>query len=94
MAWFSVPAAGFQLLAGAPARFRSSAHATRTFCPTCGTQLTFADDASPDEIDISTCSLDQPLAAAPRDHTYTASQLDWLRLADGLPRFSRSRSEG
>ena len=94
MAWFSVPAAGFQLLAGTPATFRSSGHATRTFCPTCGTQLTFADDASPDEIDISTCSLDQPEQAPPRDHTYISSKLDWVQLADELPRFPRSRSEG
>ena len=94
MAWFSVPAAGFRLVLGAPAKFRSRVHATRTFCPTCGTQLTFADDSSPDAIDVSTCSLDDPVAAAPRDHTYTASQLGWMRLADELPRFSRSRFEG
>jgi len=71
----SVRAAGFRLVVGTPAKFRFSVHATRTFCPTCGTQLTFADDCSPAEIDISTCSLDEPTAAPPRDHTDTASQL-------------------
>lgn len=79
---------------GQPARFRSSAHATRTFCPTCGSQLSFCDDASPDEIDITICSLDDPAAVAPRDHTYTSSRLPWLKLADGLKEFPRSRSEG
>lgn len=94
VAWFSVPAAGYRVVLGTPARFRSSDHATRTFCPTCGTQLTFCDDASQEEIDITTCSLDDPAAAAPRDHTFTARQLPWLALADGLPRYPRSRSEG
>jgi hypothetical protein len=94
VAWFTVPAAQFELLAGAPARFRSSSHATRTFCPTCGTQLTFVDDASPGEIDITICSLDDPELVPPRDHTFTSSKLDWLTLSDGLAQFRRSRSEG
>ncbi len=92
VAWLSVPVAGFRLVRGAPARFRSSDHATRTFCPICGTQLTFSDDLAPDELDITTCSLDDPAAVAPRDHTFTASQLPWLRLADALPRYTRNRS--
>lgn len=78
MAWFSVPVAGYRLVLGAPAKFRSSPHATRTFCPTCSTPLTFTDDAWPDDIDISTCSLDERGAGAPREHTYTASQLGWM----------------
>lgn len=94
VAWFSVSTAGFRLVIGTPAKFRSSDHATRTFCPTCGTQLTFSDDASPEETDVSTCSLDNPGAAAPCDHTFTSSQLSWLNIGDSLPRFSRSRSEG
>ena len=94
VAWFSVAAADFALLAGTPASFRSSAHATRTFCPRCGTQLTFADDASPAEIDITTCSLDQPSLVPPQDHTFVGRKLAWMILADGLPQFRRSRAEG
>ena len=59
VAWFSVPRSDFQFAQGTPARFRSSANGTRTFCPHCGTQLTFEhDDAS--ELDVTTCSLDDP----------------------------------
>lgn len=94
VAWFSVPATAFRVTAGVPASFRSSNHATRSFCAACGTQLTFVDDASKGEIDITTCSLDDPSAATPRDHTFTASQISWLALADPLPRYRRSRSEG
>lgn len=94
VAWFSAATHAVELLSGAPTRFRSSSHATRTFCPTCGTQLTFVDDATPGETDITTCSLDNPEAVPPRDHTFTSDQLTWLALADGLPRYRRSRSEG
>lgn len=66
----------------------------RGFCPLCGTQLTFElDDPSLDEIDITIASLDQPSAMAPLDHTYTASKLDWIAIADGLPQFLASRSD-
>ena len=93
VAWFSVERSVFRFTQGSPTEFRSSEHATRTFCARCGTQLSFADDASPREIDITTCSLDLPTDAAPQDHTFTESQLTWLTFADGLPRFKRSRSE-
>lgn len=93
VAWFSVASDEVEFLSGTPTRFRASSHATRSFCPTCGTQLTFVDDASPGETDITTCSLDQPEAVPPRDHTFTGSQLAWLRLDDGLPRYRRSRAE-
>ncbi|QYF96003.1 GFA family protein [Massilia sp. PAMC28688] len=92
VAWFTVPVDAFHL-SGSPTLYRSSAHGTRAFCPACGTQITFADDALPDEIDVSTCSLAQPAAAAPTSHIFTASQVPWMQLADGLPRFPRSRSE-
>lgn len=94
VAWFSIASKDFIVLAGTPASFRSSDHATRTFCATCGTQLTFVDDARPGEIDITICSLDDQDSVAPRDHTFTRSQAAWLKLADGMPRFARSRAEG
>ncbi|MBC7684881.1 MAG: GFA family protein [Bdellovibrionales bacterium] len=94
VAWFSVPSQDLVLLAGAPTRFRSSAHATRTFCPNCGTRLTFIDDATPGETDITTGSLDQPNLVAPQDPIFTSEQLAWLKLADALPQCRRSRAEG
>jgi hypothetical protein len=94
VAWFSVPSAEFVWLFGTPTRFRASPHATRTFCPVCGTQLTFIDDATPGDTDVATCSLDEPNRIVPRDHTYTGSKLEWMRLADGLPQYRRSRAEG
>jgi hypothetical protein len=94
VAWFTVPTAAFLLLSGRPTAFRSSAHATRTFCSTCGTQLTFVDDATPDEIDVTTCSLDAPDSVPPDHHIFFDDKVAWLAPADGLPRYRRGRSEG
>jgi len=38
-----------------------------------------------DEIDVTTCTLDEPERLPPEDHTWTRSRLPWIRLADGLP---------
>ena len=90
VAWITVPAGGYRVIAGEPASFASSEHGTRSFCPRCGTPLTFASSALPDEIDVTTCSLDDPEACPPRDHTRVASRLSWVR-PDGLPEFPEAR---
>jgi hypothetical protein len=60
-------------------------------CSTCGTQLTFTSDDYPDEIDVTTCSLNDPEVLAPRDHAWTSSKLRWIHLADGLPEYPEAR---
>lgn len=85
VAWFSVPVGSFRLVAGEPARFRSSERATRTFCAACGTPLTFESTRHSDKIDVTACSLENPEEAPPVDHTYGRSQLSWVRLGDALP---------
>jgi hypothetical protein len=66
----------------------------RTFCPQCGTQLTFEHEDFADEIDVTTCSLDNPEALPPTDHTWTRSKLNWIELADVLPQYAKRRDEG
>src|SRR5688572_23924616 len=91
VAWFSVPRSGFRLVRGEPTHFKSTAKGTRSFCPRCGTQLTFEFDDLPDEIDVTTCSLDNPEGLPPRDHTHTSSKVSWVKLADRLPDYQESR---
>ncbi|MGK5039702.1 GFA family protein [Janthinobacterium sp. GB1R12] len=93
VAWFSVPRAHFRWLQGQAMSYASSVHGTRGFCPRCGTQLTFEDSAYPDEVDVTTCSLDHPEQLPPHSHIYTGTQLEWVKLNDGLPRYRGSRSE-
>jgi hypothetical protein len=94
VAWFSVPAAELRFVRGAPAVHRSSPPVERGFCGACGTPLTYRNDAYPEEVDVITCSLDDPEAAAPQDHTFASQRLPWMRTDDGLPVYPRSRGEG
>ena len=94
VAWFSVARAQFKLVRGEPRRLQSTAKGVRSFCPDCGTQLTFQHQDFQDEIDVTTCSLDQPNAAPPKDHTRVNDRLPWIRLADGLPEYGEGRQDG
>jgi hypothetical protein len=94
VAWFSVPAAELRFVRGAPAGRRSSPRVERGFCGACGTPLTYRNDGYPEEVDVITCSLDDPDAASPQDHTFASQRLPWMRVDDGLPVFPRTRGEG
>jgi len=93
VAWFTVPRDALRIVAGTPASFGSSAKGTRTFCPRCGTQLTFQYADAPDEIDVTTCSLDDPGRVPPEDHTHASARVAWLALGDGLPVHRGAREE-
>ena len=94
LSWFTVPAASFSFVRGAPARFASSEKAVRQFCSGCGTQLTFQFNATPDSIDVTLCSLDDPDCLQPEDHIYTSTRLRCIALADGLPQSLSRRGSG
>lgn len=94
VAWFSVALTGFQLISGSLAQYRSSMHVARGFCAECGTQLTYQHDSHPSDIDVTLCSLDDPEAMRPDDHTFVRYRLSWMVPGDGLPEFQRSRAEG
>lgn len=93
VAWFSVRRAGLRFI-GTPGVYHSSPGVTRQFCTACGTQLSFAYDSTPEEIDITTASLDDPEQVPPEDHTFSESRLHWVRLGDQLPRYLRTRGDG
>jgi hypothetical protein len=94
LAWFSVRRDALRWTRGSPARHASSPGVERLFCGQCGTQLTWHGADSAGDIDITIGSLDAPDALAPADHTFASQQVRWLHLADGLPRYKRTRNEG
>ncbi|MBD8530323.1 MULTISPECIES: GFA family protein [unclassified Massilia] len=94
VAWFSARMEQVRFTKGNPATYRSSEQVLRGFCAACGTTLSYQDGRQPDEIDIATASLDDPEAAAPRDHTFAGERLSWMHSGDGLPAYPRTRSEG
>jgi hypothetical protein len=83
--WISVPLTSFRWLACAPREYASSATCTRSFCPTCGAQLTLFTRLSPDSLDVTIATLDEPALAPADRHIWVQSRLPWLHLDEHLP---------
>jgi hypothetical protein len=69
-----------------PARYASSAEATRSFCSRCGTQICFVADYLPGLVDITIGSLDDPQAVPATFHYWYDQHLSWLQFADTWPK--------
>ncbi|HMJ56407.1 MAG TPA: GFA family protein [Polyangiaceae bacterium] len=89
--WFTVPRRAFRAMSGEPRSFASSDDGTRTFCPRCGTPLTFSSRRLPDEIDVTAGSLDEPSEVRPKADIYIGTKLPWIVLDDDLPSYSGER---
>ena len=79
-AWITFRLSEFAFLSGEPTRFRSSASVVRTFCNQCGTSLTYQSDSSPDEIDITAATLEDPHLFVPTGEVWTTHRLSWTSL--------------
>jgi hypothetical protein len=76
------------------AKFESSPGVERTFCPRCGSPLSFAGERWPGEIHLFVASFAEPGVLIPKLHVHAGEQLPWLHLGDGLPRFATTPREG
>lgn len=75
---------------GERAFYKSSAHATRGFCPDCGTQLSFESTRWPGEIHLYAVTLDDPESYIPQMHCHHGEHLGWMKLDDDLPKYPAS----
>ena len=80
VAWIIVKRSQFQFVKGTPRRYQTETGAWRTFCDRCGTSLTYETDKRPDEIDITTGSLDHPEDFPPTKDVYPEERLPWVDL--------------
>jgi hypothetical protein len=77
VAWITFDRSRFEVVAGELTSFRSSPAVERTFCNRCGTPITYANDAEPDSIDVTTASLDDPLLYPPTKEIWLEHRLAW-----------------
>jgi hypothetical protein len=91
VAWVTFAKDVLSFTRGQPSVFHSTAPVRRTFCASCGTPLTYENSARAMEIDVTTCSLDDPEAFPPTYHAWLHDDLSWLRFGDDLERFQESK---
>ena len=76
--WVIMPREAFRFTKGNPAVLESSAKGRRHFCRDCGTPLVFESLERTHQMDITTCSLDDPDTFVPTDGAYKDTRLHWL----------------
>ncbi|MDO6413135.1 GFA family protein [Sphingomonas sp. BIUV-7] len=93
MAFASIPTTDYEVEQGADkfGRFASSDFAHREFCTACGTPLFLQEHNSPEQLDFSIATLDEPDRVRPGFHIFYTSRIEWAEACDGLPRYPRSR---
>ena len=87
VAWAMYQESQVALLKDAPAAYESSPGSRRSFCPRCGTQISFTATYIPGLIDITIGSLDDPGQVPPALHYWESERLPWVHFADQLPRY-------
>ena len=75
-----------------PQDFESSPGVTRSFCPRCGSAISYKSEKRLDEMDLFVGTLDEPDRFPMAAHVFTAEQVDWVQMNDGLPRHAGSGS--
>lgn len=60
---------------------------TRSFCPHCGTQLTYQSQRWPDETHLYTANLSDLTKVPPQEHYHFAEKLPFVAFDDGLPKW-------
>lgn len=89
-----VDALAFRYTHGTPAKYPSSAGATRSFCPRCGSPVCFEGQKWPGEIHLYIGTLSEPAAFAPTAHVNTVEQLPWFHVNDALKHYAGMGKSG
>lgn len=92
--WLSFDRENFELIRGVPRLFASSAGVVRTFCADCGSPLTYASGHSPNEIDVTTISLDDESLFPPTREVWLSHKVIWEATGANLAQYARGGGDG
>jgi len=77
VAWVAYRADHVDLLHGEPASMHSSPKVVRSFCPRCGTPLTYRHADEPGVIELTTATLDHPERFPPTREIWLEHRIGW-----------------
>ena len=83
--WVVFPDTQVQLLKGHPASHRSSTPVTRSFCPRCGTPLSYRHVDNPGVIELTSATLDHPEQFPPACEIWLEHRIGWEAQNPELP---------
>jgi hypothetical protein len=66
--------------------FEAPGRGDRAFCRNCGSSLFFRSSEWPGELHVARASFTDPIDREPQMHGYFDSHVEWVHLADALPR--------
>lgn len=93
--WAAFPTEAFVVEQGELRDYASSELGTRSFCPTCGTGVTYRNETHlPGLIDFQAATLDDPDALPPQAQIQVAERPAFMATAHELPAFARYPGEG
>lgn len=87
VAWGTVDAGAFKVMAGRLSIVNSSKGISRGFCAECGSSLTYQNVLRSGEIDFTLVSLEDSSMYAPKAHIWVEDKLPWVKINDGLPQY-------
>jgi hypothetical protein len=87
VAWGTVDANAFDVVAGHMRIVKSSADVSRGFCADCGTSLTYQRASRSSDMDFTLATLEDPSRYAPEAHIWVQNKLSWVQINDGLPQY-------
>ena len=88
--WASFRSTDFAFVKGQPRKLAWEGR-ERSFCPVCGTHLTFQTGPGAEEVGVTVGSFDHPEEVVPESHTWVQDRVAWVKLADGLPVYARDK---
>jgi hypothetical protein len=89
--WVGVPTERLVVHRGEALRWiESSPGAERGFCGGCGSPMFFRSARWPGEVHVTLANLKSAIDRAPQMHVFYDTHVDWVQLADSLPRKSAS----
>ena len=82
--WLIFPRETFRFVAGQPGEYHTDTDADRTFCTSCGTPLTYHNQADrPNDMDVTTGSADDGDAFPPTRDVFVEEKLSWVATIGG-----------
>lgn len=84
--WIGYRSDQFRLMGRIPKSFSKTKGVVRTFCPECGTSISYMDEGIKGELYVNIGFMNNPERFRPQAHAYWRLKLPWIEFADDLPR--------